>query len=93
MMEKEKTDERKFYGIGIILSILAAGLSVLMLPVEGIVASIISFVVNMLGRKKYRVKIGLVVTILAFVGSVLILIFMLVNVNKGLAGFDYWLFR
>lgn len=83
--------EKKFYILGIILSVISWLVSFFCFPVESIVIGIVSLVLNLRKRSTHRVKIGMIVTILAIVESALFLGFSIYLQAQGYAATDYWL--
>ncbi len=83
--------EKKFYIPGIVLSVISFFVSFFCFPVESIVIGIVSLVLNLRKRKTHRVKIGMIVTILAIVESALFLAYTLYLNAQGFVATDYWL--
>lgn len=86
-------DRRTFYITGIILGVVTFLLNFFALPVECIGVGIISLILNLKKRKSHRILIGMILTILGVIGSIVWLAFMIHIGITGQGEFSYWLFQ
>lgn len=70
-MENQKSQTRvsngenqNFYWTGIIIGAASALLSFFCLPAAGIITALAGILLNIKGRKKYRIKIGMVLSVI-----------------------------
>ncbi len=83
--------EKKFYIPGIILSLISWIIGFFCFPVESIAVSVVSLVLNLRKKNTHRIKIGIILTILALVESIAFLAFTLYLDAQGFVSTDYWL--
>ncbi|MBQ7004736.1 MAG: hypothetical protein IJN57_12345 [Oscillospiraceae bacterium] len=83
--------EKKFFLPGIILGVAAWLIGFFCFPVESLAIAIVSLVLNLRKKSTHRIKIGMILTILAIVESIAFLAFTLYLDAQGFVSTDYWL--
>ena len=85
-------NDRKFYKLGIIISAAALALSFFCFSVESIIVGVIALIISLRKRDEYRVKIPVVLSVIAIVSSLAEIIGMIcMYLSMGVTT-DYWLF-
>ncbi len=86
-------NKKEIYRIGLILGVLTFWVNVICMPIETLILGVVSLVLNFCNRKNYRVKAGIVCTILGMVMSVGYLLFVICTIKFSGATYEgYWLF-
>ncbi len=85
--------EKKFYIPGIIASVTAFLTGFFGLAVASLAAGIFSVVINLKNRSDYRVKIGMFISVLSLIQTVIYIISLIAMGLSGTAYVDYWLFE
>lgn len=84
--------EKKFHLPSIAIAVAAILLSIFTLAGEGIIAAVVSLILCNSAKRTHRVKIGVVLSIIAILGAILdIIIYIAMYVNYNATGI-YWLF-
>lgn len=85
-------NDKKFYKPGIILSAAAVLLSFFCFSAESVIVGIIALVISLRKRDEYRIKIPVVLSVIAIVSSLAEIIGMIYMYLSMGATTDYWLF-
>ncbi|MBQ2824194.1 MAG: hypothetical protein IJF18_06430 [Oscillospiraceae bacterium] len=85
-------NDKKFYKPGIIFSAAAVLLSFFCFSAESVIVGIIALVISLRKRDEYRIKIPVVLSVIAIVSSLAEIIGMIYMYLSMGATTDYWLF-
>lgn len=86
-------EDKKFYGVGIGFGIVAFVLATFE-PVIGFFVGILSLWINMKKRNQYRVKIGVVLSVVGMLFDILFIASIIwMGLQNQNASTDYWLFQ
>ena len=85
-------NDKKFYKPGIILSAAAVLLSFFCFSAESVIVGIIALIISLRKRDEYRIKIPVVLSVIAIVSSLAEIIGMIYMYLSMGATTDYWLF-
>lgn len=85
--------EKKFLIPAIAFAAIGCVCAGLMLPVEAIAVGCIGLLLSVLKRGTHRVKLSLVLSVIALLGGVCVLVWMFYAGSRGIAGFSYWFYR
>lgn len=84
--------DKKFHALSIIVSVIAAILSFCGFAVEDVAAGIAGLIMAIKKKDNYRIKIPVIISLLAIIGGLLwITQFIILGVN-GTGSVNYWLF-
>ncbi|MBQ8905054.1 MAG: hypothetical protein IJY85_01650 [Ruminococcus sp.] len=86
-------NEKKFFVPGVLLSAAAVILAWFALPVESLVAAIVSLALNLKQKETRHVKIGVALAIIAILMAAVMLIYALWLGISQSGWVSYWLFR
>lgn len=87
-------NEKKFDVVSIIISAVAMLLSLFCFSVESIAAAVVSLVLSIRRKEKYRTGIAVVFSVIAIIGSIAFLAFMFyLSLKTGHSASDYWLIQ
>ncbi len=84
--------EKKFYIPGLVLGILTFLVGFVTLPVEALVVSIPSLILNIRKRDTHRIKLGIFFTILGMLMGILELVYIIRMLHDPIVSTDYWLY-
>ena len=83
--------EKKFDVVSIIISAVAMVLSIFCFSVESVAAAVVSLVLSIRRKEKYRTGIAVVFSVIAIIGSIAFLAFMFyLSLKTGHSASDYW---
>ena len=85
--------EQKFQIPALILGALGCVCAFFMLPVEAIAAGSAGLVISVMKREKNRVKLSLVLSVIALLSGALVLWWFFYAGSRGIAGTNYWFYR
>lgn len=85
--------EQKFHIPALILSAVGCVLTFFMLPVEAIAAGGAGLVLSTMKRNSHRVKLSAALGIIALIGGLCMLGWMIYAGTRGIAGFEYWFYH
>lgn len=86
-------NEKKFPIPAIIFSAIGCICAFFMMPVEAIAAGGIGLILSVRKRETHRVKLPVVLGVIAVLGGLLALFWMFHIATKGVVGYSYWLCR
>lgn len=87
-------NKKEIYRAGVVLGVLTFLVNIIALPIETLLLGLVSLILNLCNRKKYRVKAGIVCTVLGMVMSVAYIIFVIYTIKcTGARYDDYWFFE
>lgn len=87
-------NKKEIYRTGVVLGVLTFLVNIIALPIETLLLGLVALILNLCNRKKYRVKVGIVCTVLGMVMSVAYIIFVIYTMKcTGARYDDYWFFE
>lgn len=85
--------EKKFHIPALVCSILGVLLSFFLFGVEGILAGGIGLGLSIAKRSTHRTRLSLVLSVIAILGGLIWLCWLIYTGSRGMAWHDYWFFR